>query len=967
MSIVRVPFSLTGGVAADYVPAGAIWLDGSADYLTRTPGSAGNRKTWTYSTWIKRSGLGSDQVFTPGALGSTGGGYYVQFDSSDTLTWYAYYNGSSWIGRLTPNAVYRDPTAWMNIVIVFDSTQATASDRLSLFVNGTKISSFSVESYPAQNVDGPTNNNQQHWLGCNVSTAQFYNGYLSECVMLDGYRSTDATEFGEYDTNGNWVPIDPTSVVTANKGTNGFWLDFADSADLGKDVSTSVTKVPASGSYIGDLTGGGGLAAAFNNTIDTGANGAGGYSTAATSFYLGMDHGSGVTKTITGFKIYQPSNGRIHSSASHTIQLYGSNSAPTSETDGTVLFSGTFDDTPASGGYSSYNSGITTSTAYRYHWIRFYGMSSATNSVAEFQMFEGGTDLPNSFFPISMSAANATSDRPADDADNDVGNYATWNPNSKAGMTSNATYSEGNLRASSGATGCNLQTSIAVGSGKWYCEFLVNSAASNYPLLGVSDPSIDENGWVWVGAGVRSGDGYKTDYPFDSSDAYGAAYTSGTDVVMCAMDLDNGAVWMGLNGTWWNSATSSEIAAGTTTNALSTSAEWAALGDGTPLCFGAGVYTADVTIRTKESAWSYSAPTGFKSLNTANLPAPTVTDPSAYFSIGTHTGSGSTDSYDSGLDSIGLLIAKRYDGAAGWEWFDAVRGANSLLQSNNADDAVTKTGFSFSGGTFNFDNTANLGQSGTNHVVYTLKANGAGSSNTDGSITSTVSAAAHGGFSIGTYTGTGSAATVGHGLSRAPEWVIVKMIAGTGTQTWTVFQKDIFDGASNAYIILNLPDASTSGASFSSTAPTASVFSVGNDATNQSSSTFVFYAFAKTPGLIASGKYTGNGSSTDGPYVVVDDGASGFRPKWLMVKRTDGAYDWQIVDAIRDTYNPVNKNLSANLSVAEGSGLNVDFTANGFKWRVASNSVNASGGTYIYLAFAEYPFGGEDVAQAKAR
>jgi len=141
-----------------------------------------------------------------------------------------------------------------------------------------------------------------------------------------------------------------------------------------------------------------------------------------------------------------------------------------------------------------------------------------------------------------------------------------------------------------------------------------------------------------------------------------------------------------------------------------------------------------------------------------------------------------------------------------------------------------------------------------------------------------------------------------------------------------------------------------------------------NSGMNASGADHMGYCFARTPGLIGIGSYTGNGS-TDGPYVVVDDGGSGFRPAFVLIKNSSNAtgYDWQIVDATRDTYNPVNKNLSPNLNTAEGSGLNIDFTANGFKLRVSSNSVNAGGNTYIYLAFAEYPFGGDGVAQAKAR
>ena len=135
---------------------------------------------------------------------------------------------------------------------------------------------------------------------------------------------------------------------------------------------------------------------------------------------------------------------------------------------------------------------------------------------------------------------------------------------------------------------------------------------------------------------------------------------------------------------------------------------------------------------------------------------------------------------------------------------------------------------------------------------------------------------------------------------------------------------------------------------------------------NASGNLLVFYAFAKTPGLIGIGSYLGNGS-TDGPYVVVDDGGSGFRPAWVIFKRSDSTSSWVIQDAVRNTYNPVSNYLTTGADAEGTSGVDVDFTANGFKIRTISNSHNTSGGKYIYLAFAEYPFGGEDVAQAKAR
>ena len=137
---------------------------------------------------------------------------------------------------------------------------------------------------------------------------------------------------------------------------------------------------------------------------------------------------------------------------------------------------------------------------------------------------------------------------------------------------------------------------------------------------------------------------------------------------------------------------------------------------------------------------------------------------------------------------------------------------------------------------------------------------------------------------------------------------------------------------------------------------------------NFNTATYVTYCFARTPGLIAVGSYVGN-ASTDGPYVVVDDGGSGFRPAWLLYKNVSSAGSWGIVDAVRSPYNQMARYLLADNANAEGTDTsnNFDFTANGFKVRSSNGDCNGSGNTIIYLAFAEYPFGGEGISQARAR
>jgi len=200
-----------------------------------------------------------------------------------------------------------------------------------------------------------------------------------------------------------------------------------------------------------------------------------------------------------------------------------------------------------------------------------------------------------------------------------------------------------------------------------------------------------------------------------------------------------------------------------------------------------------------------------------------------------------------------------------------------------------------------------------------------------------------------TYTGTGANATVGHGLGVAPSMILVKarnissvgFVVGHTSLPWP-----------NGYLQLYSTNAVGSASTVWNTSPTSSVFGVGTDlGTNYSSSaTYVAYCWSAVAGYSAFGSYTGNGS-TDGPFVYL-----GFRPRYILWKRTDTTADWGVIDTSRDPYNTTGYDLTPNAASAEGSGYTVDFLSNGFKIRLTATRINASGGTYIYAAFAENPF-----------
>ena len=211
---------------------------GSSDYLNKTLGTATNRKKFTISTWVKRSELyGANSqtkyLMSAGNNASTNiDEFYFRLDTLD----FSGYESSTTEFQLRTNQLFRDVSAWYHIVIAYDSTQGTASNRIKMYVNGTQITSFATETYPDQNHEPLFNSNIAHEIGRNLSS-KYFDGYMAEFVFIDG-QQLDPTSFGEFDSDSPtiWKPKDVSGLTF---GTNGFYLDFEDSSSLGNDAAGS--------------------------------------------------------------------------------------------------------------------------------------------------------------------------------------------------------------------------------------------------------------------------------------------------------------------------------------------------------------------------------------------------------------------------------------------------------------------------------------------------------------------------------------------------------------------------------------------------------------------------------------------------------------------------------------------------------------------------------------------------------
>ena len=328
----------------------------------------------------------------------------------------------------------------------------------------------------------------------------------------------------------------------------------------------------------------------------------------------------------------------------------------------------------------------------------------------------------------------------------------------------------------------------------------------------------------------------------------------------------------------------------------------------------------------------------------------TIDDPTIHFTTNLRSGlyGGSDTAFDIGFQPDWIWNKKR-SGTGVHSLFDSVRGFGSsgkvLYSNTNGAEAtnaliksVSSTGFTV---------TASSDDTGT-MVDWCWKAGGSASSNSDGDITSSVSVNTTAGFSIVSYTGNGSATqTIGHGLGAVPKMMIFKR--RNSSSDWIVYHNK--PGATK-YLSLNLTGAASAYEPyFANTEPTSSVFTVDTAGDiNGSSDTFIAYLFSEIKGYSKFGSYTGN-QNTDGPFVY-----TGFRPAWVMVKRTDSTSDWLICDSKRPGFNPIDDKLFPNTSQAEDPYESFDFVSNGFKITSAGTGHNASGANMIYMAFAESPF-----------
>ncbi len=607
--------------------------------------------------------------------------------------------------------------------------------------------------------------------------------------------------------------------------------------------------------------------------------------------------------------------------------------------------------------------------------------------------YESSSDLGNDssgnnndFSVTNISAHDQMLDSPTFNSSSNGGNFATLNPlASLAGIT----FTEGNLKEVDNNSGWqSAWSTMAAKSGKFYFEAEYTTGSRDRGYIGVAqtkDLATYQDSY-YAGQTNNSAGWYSA-----NGSVYINTSTTGTtlntyttnDIVGCAIDIDNGYVYFSKNGTWEDSGNPASGSSGTGGFSLSN----ATSGDPWHLIvsnWGAqfivnygqeGTFAGETTAGGNSDTngygnFKYTVPSGYSALCTGALPIaneidPAQTDdnyPQKLFDAQLWTGDGNSGRSItiSGAKKPSLSVIKQRNSSNSW---------NVWTQGYNSGDYDSFGEFNSDGawnanqgasGPYTADPTASAltltayGQVNANtdtYLNYRWVANGGTTStNSTGSVNVTQEVDPSGGFSISSYSGAGGTGNIGHGLSSAPTFVIIKQT--NGTNSWVVYAKGAQDsGALFAYLDTN--SIFQSATIFGNTEPSSTLVYLGdNNEVNHSGRDYLAFCWANVEGYIKSGFYTGN-ANTDGPYVY-----TGFKPALVIVRYIGLGESWVVLDNERDGYNVTNKNvrLNSNVDEASGSTYNVDFLSNGFKPRTTWEGLNGSGYRIVYLAMAKNPF-----------
>ena len=951
----------------------------ASSYISRTPISNGDSQKWTWSGWVKFGAFSAFNLSYMAQNTSTTATYFGRSANSWPSKFFVLHTDGTERMLGVTEASLNDPSAWYHIVVAIDTTQATAATGLKIYINGVLQALTSSETVWTQNTSTYMNQTSAlHLMGGWVSQSFYADQLYSEVNFIDG-QQLDVSNFGVIDqTSGQWV----AKKYSGTYGINGFYLPFNDvnntsaniltysedftNAAWGKEqvaVTANASSAP-DGSTTADKI----IASTVNTPhyfyqTQTASNVTqvfSVYAKAAEYSILGVGYSNFVNdgrivifNIATGTVVAIPADGpdftnisagaydvgngwyrlwvkftkgTFNTQANAQIQLYDNS------------FNGTFAGNGTDGVFL-WGAQVQTNTLPGYY--RATGATALTTAVNNIGADQSnGASSWNFFTPTNISLTAGSTYDAFRDVPSGSGQLAGTQPNSNYPTFNpldglNLGLSQTNLLSAPAQSYYATSTMAFPSSGKWYVEY--NIVASTNSIVGVSTKqkannlsnlgaSTGEIGYYWNGQAIKE----------NVSQAGTWSSFNSFHVVGMAVDADAKTVSFYNN----NVLTGSAISYSSFTSEIFAS-------------FGTYFVGGQAAINFGQRPFTYTPPSGFKALCTANLPSSAVVKGNTQMDATLFTGTGATQTItNAGSFRSDIVWIKSYSNVTSHYTFDAIAGPGVYTSSNisplpSATDVNTLTSFNSNGFTLG------SGATGCNsvsdlEVAWQWQAGASAVTDTTGSITTTVRANPTAGISIIGYTGTGTVGTLGHGLGTAPSLIMSKTLS-SGTGNWLWYHQSL--GPTQAAFANSTAVPGTNIGYWNNTAPASSVYTVlSSGGTNVATRPYFAYVFAQVLGFSKFDRYTGNGAA-DGPFVYL-----GFRPKLVLIKRTDTTSNWIIWDSVRNPYNIVNYSLNNNTSSANITSADVDFLANGFKLRNTGADYNASGGTYIYCAWAENPF-----------
>lgn len=851
-------------------------------YLSWTPDSAGDRTTFTFSCWVKRSTLSDDTQAIFNAIDTNNS---IKFISNDRIQ-FEFYDGSNNY-YLQTVAKYRDPSAWYNIVAVWDTSNATQADRMRLYVNGGRVTDFNISNLPTLNFQHNINGANAHAIGRRADqTTNYLDGYLAEVFFIDG-TAHDADDFGET-KNGVWVPKNITA-SDFTMGTNGFHLTFEDDTEV----------------------------EAFNTVLYRGN------SASKTLSGVGFDPDllwikkrDGTAREHLLFDTVRGDRRWLKSDTTDAESTRDVSFAP----DGFTVGDG---------------SDHTNSDGFHYvAWCWDAGANNASTGHSSLTWTGTGSAQKLSglgFKPdlVWIKIRNTTDSHALFDSIRGVDKRLEANLTAAEATNASILY---NFDTDGFTVGTSGQSN---GSGNTYVGWAWDA--------GDGDPVSNTDGSITSTVKASTTNGFSiVSFTQDSgggNETVGHGLSSAPDWIVMKRRDGTGA-WL-VNHSGLSSQSTHFLELNTTATVSSATPMWGAAGVSSTT-FGVSDNTCIAGADYIAYCWH---------------------DVTGKQKFGSYTGTGSAGLKVTTGFRPGWVMVKNTD--SGWHWIikDGSRSplnpsTESLFASNNnaEQDSTIYANFDFDDDGFTINSTDAQENANGDTFIYAAFAGSYSDYitdyNTDGSIDSRVKASDTTGFSIVSYEGTESSGdTIGHGLSSAPNMIIVKR--RNATSAWPVYHSSLNGGTSpeNYYLYLNSTNAEAADAGFwNNTAPTSSVITLGNyNTVNGNGDPMIAYCWTETTGVSKFGGYSGSSSE-----VTID---VGFNPAWVLIKNTSSAgFNWGIFDNTRNTDGTLENPIYPNTSGAEETGYTnppVTFDGNNIKVRGGDNGFNNTGQTYIYAAFAD--------------